>query len=123
MNPMSRIDFVIKALMVLNRKSIALFMCRVVPSIVSLGLAVLIIFGANFFIGENPINGLLGANIIFPTYVTVQFYIAGGYKRVYKKLMDEFKEFNKKVSDELMALAAEAFVKSDLGRGHNEMDI
>lgn len=120
MNSMSRIDFVINALKILNRKSVVLFMCKVVALIVSLGLAALTIIASNYIIGENPINGLLGAFTIYATYATVQFYIASWYKRTYEKLIEEFEVYDKRINDELIAFAAEAFKKSDLGRGHHE---
>lgn len=117
MNSMSRIDFVINALKILNKKAVLLFMCKVVPLIVSLGMAALIILTSNYIIGDNPINGLLGAFTIYPTYVTVQFYLASWYKRIYEKLIDEFKVYDKKINDELIEFAAKAFMNNDLGRG------
>ncbi len=120
MKAMSRMELVICSLNILNKRVVLLFMCKVVPLIVSLGLAALIIFASNFIIGENPINGLLGAFTIYPTYVTVQFYIASWYKRTYENLIDEFKVYDQKINGELIAFAADAFMKSDLGRGHDE---
>lgn len=122
MKSMSRMEFVISSLKILNKKVVLLFICKVVPLIVSLGLAALTIIASNYIIGENPINGLLGAFTIYPTYVTVQFYIASWYKRTYEKLIEEFEVYDKRINDELIAFAAEAFKKSDLGRGHHECD-